>query len=123
MKSYIVLFVALSMLIRPLWPIVEYAMNYDYIVNVLCENKDKPQLQCDGKCYLSKQLAAQQSEQDPFGENPLRAEIQHPVFFQSLCNLHLQILPVRDGKNNFNTAPLFLSTLLTSDISEPPELG
>ncbi|MEK6153853.1 hypothetical protein WIW50_11360 [Flavobacteriaceae bacterium 3-367] len=123
MKSYVVLFVAFSMLIRPLWPIVEYAMNYDYIVNVLCENKDRPQLQCDGKCYLSKQLASQQSEQDPFGENPLRTQMQHPVFFQSLCDLHLQIVPALDRKTNFNTPPRFLSTLLTSDISEPPELG
>ncbi len=43
-------------MIRPLGPIIEYYANYDYIANVLCENKDKPYLECNGKCYLEKQL-------------------------------------------------------------------
>lgn len=43
-------------MVRPLVPIMEYYANYDYIANVLCENKDKPYLECNGKCYLEKQL-------------------------------------------------------------------
>jgi hypothetical protein len=43
-------------MVRPLVPIIEYYANYDYIATVLCENKDKPYLECNGKCYLQKQL-------------------------------------------------------------------
>lgn len=43
-------------MIRPLVPIIEYHSNYDYIANVLCENRDRPYLECNGKCYLEKQL-------------------------------------------------------------------
>jgi hypothetical protein len=43
-------------MVRPVLPIIEYYANYDYIANVLCENKDKPYLDCNGKCYLNKQL-------------------------------------------------------------------
>jgi hypothetical protein len=43
-------------MVRPVVPIIEYYANYDYIANVLCENKDKPYLECNGKCYLEKQL-------------------------------------------------------------------
>ncbi len=43
-------------MVRPLMPIMEYYANYDYIANVLCENRDKPYLECNGKCYLEKQL-------------------------------------------------------------------
>lgn len=43
-------------MVRPLIPIIEYHVNYDYIANVLCENKDRPYLECNGKCYLEKQL-------------------------------------------------------------------
>jgi hypothetical protein len=43
-------------MVRPLVPIIEYYANYDYIATVLCENKDKPYLECNGKCYLEKQL-------------------------------------------------------------------
>ncbi|HEY9221869.1 MAG TPA: hypothetical protein VIO43_09890 [Lutibacter sp.] len=43
-------------MVRPLVPLMEYYANYDYIANVLCENRDKPYLECNGKCYLEKQL-------------------------------------------------------------------
>ncbi|WP_299760746.1 hypothetical protein [uncultured Pontibacter sp.] len=33
-----------------------YFANKSYIAAVLCENKAKPELQCEGKCYLKKQL-------------------------------------------------------------------
>lgn len=34
-----------------------YAANYDYIVEKLCVNKDKPEMHCNGKCYLTKKMA------------------------------------------------------------------
>lgn len=43
-------------MVRPIVPIMEYYANYDYIATVLCENRDKPYLECNGKCYLEKQL-------------------------------------------------------------------
>ncbi len=33
-----------------------YEYNRQYIAANLCENRDKPQLKCCGKCYLRKQL-------------------------------------------------------------------
>lgn len=38
-----------------------YQANYDYYAEVLCENKDKPELHCDGKCYFAKQLAQEEN--------------------------------------------------------------
>ena len=43
-------------MIRPIVPLVEYGFKYDYFSKVLCINKDKPELQCNGKCQLSKKL-------------------------------------------------------------------
>lgn len=37
-------------------PLIDYYANYDYIATVLCENKDKPYLECNGKCYLQSQI-------------------------------------------------------------------
>lgn len=51
------IFLTFYMVFRPLIPIVEYVADYDYIANVLCINKSKPELHCNGKCYLSKELA------------------------------------------------------------------
>jgi hypothetical protein len=33
-----------------------YCLRYEYYVLVLCENKAKPELKCNGKCRLSKDL-------------------------------------------------------------------
>lgn len=33
-----------------------YQLNKEYVANNLCENRNKPQLKCNGKCYLKKQL-------------------------------------------------------------------
>ncbi|WP_146035165.1 hypothetical protein [Formosa algae] len=51
------LLLAIFLMVKPLIPLVEYAAFYDYIVNELCENKDVPELQCNGKCHLKEQLA------------------------------------------------------------------
>lgn len=36
--------------------LIHYRLNIDFIKNELCENKNKPQLKCNGKCYLNKQV-------------------------------------------------------------------
>ncbi|MCS3531055.1 hypothetical protein [Chryseobacterium sp. JUb7] len=51
------IFLTLFVVFRPLVPLVEYAVNYDYISEVLCINKSNPELHCNGKCYVSKQIA------------------------------------------------------------------
>lgn len=48
--------------------VFNYWINYQYYSKVLCENKNKPMLHCNGKCALSKELdkaeqAQEQSEQ------------------------------------------------------------
>ena len=34
----------------------EFQANQQFIASVLCENRDKPQMHCEGKCYLMKKL-------------------------------------------------------------------
>ncbi|HEA19780.1 hypothetical protein LCGC14_1330640 [marine sediment metagenome] len=125
MKSYVILFVATLMLVRPLWPIAEYVMNYDYIVNVLCENKDRPAMHCDGKCYLAKQLAkeSERGDKNPFGENRSKTEIQQIVFFEPLHPMDVPIDFQDEAPDNFKTSRAFIPTLLTSDIAHPPEVA
>lgn len=44
------------------WVTAYWLANRAYIAATLCENRDKPQLHCDGKCYLAKKLAAHSSK-------------------------------------------------------------
>ncbi|MVM38664.1 hypothetical protein GO730_15800 [Spirosoma sp. HMF3257] len=61
---YILLIATLLPAVSQWGTIAYYHANKDYIARVLCENRDKPQLHCDGKCYLAKQLKAQQERQN-----------------------------------------------------------
>ncbi|QJW91023.1 hypothetical protein HNV11_17400 [Spirosoma taeanense] len=60
----LLLFATLLPIVSPWGTIAYYQVNRDYIARVLCENRDKPELHCDGQCYLAKQLKAQQDRQD-----------------------------------------------------------
>ncbi|WP_228451288.1 hypothetical protein [Chryseobacterium sp. ON_d1] len=67
MKLFYSILFTFYMVLRPLVPLMEYAVNYDYIVKVLCINKDRPEIHCNGKCYLSKELAkTSDPESSPF---------------------------------------------------------
>ncbi|MET3535572.1 hypothetical protein [Chryseobacterium limigenitum] len=57
MKFFISIFVIFTIALRPVLPLVNYAVNYDYIVKNLCENRNVPQSTCKGKCYVEKELA------------------------------------------------------------------
>jgi hypothetical protein len=43
-------------------PIIDYVINYDKIVNELCENRAKPELLCNGFCVIKKEVKT--SEKD-----------------------------------------------------------
>lgn len=57
MKHLFPILILFMMVLRPVMPIVNYMVNYDFIAQNLCENRDKPEMSCNGKCYLSKELA------------------------------------------------------------------
>lgn len=124
MKHLVILMVTLVMLVKPLWPVMEYVVNYDYIAQVLCENKDKPQLQCNGKCYLAKQLEKEQKERDknPFGEQRSKIEVQLMDYFQSLLNFDLALQIEEYSDSNFCQYQDLNAILLIEDITHPPEL-
>jgi len=54
--TYLFIILYSAALIRPVVPLLDYAMNYEYISQVLCINTDKPELECDGKCYLTQEI-------------------------------------------------------------------
>ena len=62
---HLLLNVYLVAIVQPMYPILDYLINYDYIVEQLCENRDKPVMACNGKCYLGQQVEkTQKGSQD-----------------------------------------------------------
>lgn len=44
--------------------VAEYIMDIEQFTELYCENKDKPELECNGKCHLANQLADNQEEKE-----------------------------------------------------------
>lgn len=56
------LFIYLAVSFQPLMILLSYEVNYEYIKNVLCENKDNVKSCCKGKCYLNKEMKKSDNE-------------------------------------------------------------
>ncbi len=68
-----------------------YQLKKNYIATFLCENRDKPEMKCEGKCYLCKRFKGEDKKER---ENPerksenkfeiisfeARLAISHPAF-------------------------------------------
>lgn len=53
-------------------PWLDYAINQDYIKQTLCVNKARPELHCEGKCYLGKELAKNGSQDNSKTKNSVQ---------------------------------------------------
>ena len=65
----LILFLTITLMLKPIFPVVDYLVNYEYISKVLCENKAKPKLKCNGKCQLMKGLAKASEEEKPINSD------------------------------------------------------
>jgi len=113
------------MLAKPLWPVVDYMVNYDYIVNVLCENKDKPEMECNGKCHLGKELSKENrdNEANPFSGKSSKTEIPQVIISETVPDFSFsaetEILYIQE----VGYKSVLHTSLFTSKILHPPQLG
>lgn len=42
---------------------IDYVLNYEKIINELCENRKKPELLCNGFCYLKEETSRNEKNQ------------------------------------------------------------
>lgn len=81
----IALLISFIILIKPVVPLVDYIINYEYISTKLCENRAKPEMHCDGKCHLKKELAKAASDEKPISNK------KSSVFKQEMENLFFKV--------------------------------
>ncbi|SEC23847.1 hypothetical protein SAMN04489761_2455 [Tenacibaculum sp. MAR_2009_124] len=67
MRKSIAIFLLLTLHAHPIANgvvIIDFLLNQEYIKEFLCINKEKPELACNGKCYLTKQLEETQNKRE-----------------------------------------------------------
>ena len=101
MKNAIVIIVFLFVM-KPILPVFEYVLNYDYIVKELCENKAKPAMKCNGKCHLMKELAKASENDTPVSSDKKVSHSEFEVLFiQKMTSLEVVSLcfPIKRAIN------------------------
>ena len=68
---------------------LEFKINFSYVASVLCENRDKPEMHCKGKCQLRKQLEKDQQQEKNGTSAKEKFEV---VFIDDLLSFNMQSL-------------------------------
>jgi hypothetical protein len=121
MKSVVVLFLAVALHLSTFLNVgvgLYFHLNKQFIVQQLCENRDKPEMHCNGKCYLTKQLHKAEKAQSNAGSQIIK--VQEEVIAEELKLAHLEIgiLSNEIVTYNNNTFDL-LSGIYTTQLRPP----
>ena len=116
-----VFIVIISLFLKPIFPVIDYVINYEYIAKVLCENKAKPMMHCNGKCHLMKELAkAAETENPKSSDKKENTSIQEVLFFKEINSFSIVSFGFQP-KIKINTSDLNLYSYLdTNSVFHPP---
>lgn len=80
--------------------VVSFKINQDYISTYLCINRDKPQLQCNGKCVLMQRMQQEVNNLDEQNRQKTQHIIEHEVlmFCQNVPELQIHRTLVSESK-------------------------
>ncbi|QLE01440.1 hypothetical protein HX109_07630 [Galbibacter sp. BG1] len=122
LRIYSIAFTLLYLLamLKPVLPVFDYVVNHDYIAEYLCINKDRPEMHCDGKCYLMQMLEEEnQQKKQNLPAIDLREYPIGFVSFLSLENTGYSIIPEKKTTLYFNK----YSFLASYKYFHPPSLS
>jgi hypothetical protein len=119
MRLPVTVFLLLSILLGSLsktWVYSHYRLNYELYSKVLCVNKDKPKMDCHGKCQLKKEM----NQQDQKENASLPKESISDLYFN---NAQTPFLPFHWMESVWQKQPipsLLLGQVLS--VFQPPEI-
>jgi hypothetical protein len=116
----------LSLMLVKVWVIpllyLDFEIRRDYIVANLCENRNRPQLNCDGKCYLAKRIAALDEQEKRQAEKNYMAQLlDHVMDQRTNYSFASQVATFEDFPSpNFDYSSPFAALVTADDIFHPP---
>lgn len=117
--AYLLLFAVMLPTLTPWGTIAYFTTNRAYIAKVLCENRTRPQLNCNGKCYLAKKLKQQKDKTDKETRQRVENLPVATLFLLSLEKITLPFFYVQKQKVSFTyTLRNYLTSL--SGLLKPP---
>ncbi|WP_143304971.1 hypothetical protein [Chitinophaga vietnamensis] len=96
--------------------VMQYWANETFIAQNLCENRDKPQLHCNGKCHLKKQLDRDSRQDKESNNGKERFEV---MYVDVLQQFHLQPATSEISKTSSYRDPAISAPVFA--IFHPPQ--
>jgi hypothetical protein len=125
-SSLVLIFLLLSKLLFSLFWQLKYELNKAEITQKYCENKNRPELHCNGQCYLAKQLKKadlelQSKEQNQQRHLDLGEKLvsQEPFLVHDFCPFETKLISIQEKKYCAQTHQNY-SFLFISEIFHPP---
>ncbi|NML37091.1 hypothetical protein HHL17_07755 [Chitinophaga sp. G-6-1-13] len=78
MKYFLIICISLGLLLQTFSKsliVLQFRAQQSFIAQVLCENRNKPEMHCNGKCYLKKKLDRDASQDKNSNSNKERYEV------------------------------------------------
>jgi hypothetical protein len=117
----LVFILIIAIFLKPIFPVIEYAVNYEYISKVLCENKAKPMMHCNGKCHLMKELAkAAENEKPASSDKKGYSPVLEVLFFQEINSFKIVSFSFLDKENNSTAYSNLYSNSHLESLFRPP---
>ncbi|KAA3438368.1 hypothetical protein [Rufibacter hautae] len=82
LATILLLSVMLTQAFSKFFIVLDYEANKDFISKVLCINREKPQLHCNGKCYLMKKLKKAEQTQNPGRDKTQKQKQEITLYYQ-----------------------------------------
>lgn len=96
-------------------------VNYEYITKELCENKEKPELECNGKCHLKAELAKAAEDTIPASQESKTMVTLELVYLEILPEITFNHIFVEKEKVSNLYSRLYFR-LHSTRIFHPPTL-
>ena len=105
---------------------LDYELRKEFIIDNFCVNKNRPELHCDGKCYLATRLAAVRKQEQKQAERNFVFKLLETVtdcrtFFASISAPEHASSEL--AKASFQYAPPSFDDAALSGVFHPPQLG
>jgi hypothetical protein len=91
----------LATIIGPVFTIANFYLNQDEIIEAFCENKEKPELNCNGNCHLSKELNKQIDKVPNQEKNNLNLSVFLPRAYNDIKLVELKHPKLKKNYNSY----------------------
>ena len=96
--------------------LIDYELNKDWVTLKYCENKDKPEMNCQGKCHLIKQLQKNKNQDDKIPPRFSRNNLEYFFLYLPADQKGLEFYKLIQH----HTLPRIFYSAVFSQVTLPP---